>query len=145
LFSLAMSVTHSRSAAEDAVHEAFVRLLSRGRPQAGREVAYVYRAVRNAAIDALRKRTPAVLDASPDALFDGSHRDVADEAADREQSERLSRAVEALADEQRHVVMMRVFGELSFREIAEALDEPLQTVVSRYRRALAVLRHNNET
>ena len=50
LYSLAVSVTASHQLAEDAVHNAFERLIRKSLP-AGDLVPYVYRAVRNAAID----------------------------------------------------------------------------------------------
>jgi RNA polymerase sigma-70 factor (ECF subfamily) len=48
-------------------------------------------------------------------------------------------AVESLPDEQREAVVMRIYGNLTFDEMAKALGEPLQTVASRYRRAIEKL------
>ena len=38
------------------------------------------------------------------------------------------------------VVILRIWGDLTFREIAETLDIPLNTVTSRYRYGIAHLR-----
>jgi RNA polymerase sigma-70 factor (ECF subfamily) len=45
-----------------------------------------------------------------------------------------------LPAEQREVLLLHVWGDLTFREIAEILDLPANTVASRYRYALAKLR-----
>ena len=54
LFSLAVSVTGSHQIAEDSIQTAFTRLFQRPLPE-GDLVAYVYKSVRNAAIDSKRK------------------------------------------------------------------------------------------
>ncbi len=56
-----------------------------------------------------------------------------------------SRVVQAamaqLPADQREVLTLKIWGELTFREIAETLGEPLNTVASRYRYALKMLRN----
>ncbi len=49
-------------------------------------------------------------------------------------------AIEKLPQAQRTVLELRHYDEYSFREIGESLGEPLNTVKSRYRRALAALK-----
>ncbi|MEL0099335.1 MAG: sigma-70 family RNA polymerase sigma factor, partial [Opitutae bacterium] len=60
-----------------------------------------------------------------------------------EQDERkraLLRAVERLSDQQKEVVTLKIWGELTFDEIARTLDESINTVASRYRYALEKLK-----
>ena len=45
-----------------------------------------------------------------------------------------------LSDNYREVVTLKVWGELTFGEIAEALEIPANTAASRYRYGLAELR-----
>jgi RNA polymerase sigma-70 factor (ECF subfamily) len=52
----------------------------------------------------------------------------------------VRRAVNALPTELRQVILMKEFEELTFQEIAEALDLPLSTVKSRLYTALKQLR-----
>jgi RNA polymerase sigma-70 factor (ECF subfamily) len=59
-----------------------------------------------------------------------------DFAAERQ----LRNALLALSEEQREVVVMHIWGELTFAQIAEILDASANTVASRYRYALASLR-----
>ena len=52
----------------------------------------------------------------------------------------LLRAVERLPDQQKEVLILKIWGELTFDEIARTLDESLNTVASRYRYGLQKLR-----
>jgi len=52
----------------------------------------------------------------------------------------LEAALRQLPVEQREVVVLRVWGQLTFQEIAVAQEVPSNTVASRYRYGLAKLR-----
>ncbi len=149
LFSLALSVTGEPGLAEDAVHDAFVKLCRRSGPSPDDGVAYAHAAVRHAAIDRRRKRGPRSGD--PASLFNGRSAspaaeatDPADHAADAETQRRLRDAIDALPGPARDVIVMRVFGQLTFEQIARALGEPLGTVTCRYQRTVARLRQQME-
>jgi RNA polymerase sigma-70 factor (ECF subfamily) len=58
----------------------------------------------------------------------------------RERTEIVRRAIRALPEELREVVLMKEFEEMTFQQIAEALDIPLSTVKSRLYTALKQLR-----
>ena len=60
-------------------------------------------------------------------------------AEDRQQTMAVRRAINSLPIELRQVVVMKEFEELTFREIADALDLPLSTVKSRLYTALKQL------
>jgi RNA polymerase sigma-70 factor (ECF subfamily) len=155
LFTLALSITRCAARAEDAVHDAFVRLCRRrfiSVPPTGTEagpgadpVAYVFASVRNAAVDLVRRAPPDR--ARPASIFAGARASHAAAAAadagalDAERRGWIARAIDALPPEQREAVILRVYAGLSFAQIAEAVDAPLQTVASRYRRGLERLRH----
>jgi RNA polymerase sigma-70 factor (ECF subfamily) len=110
---------------------------------------YVFAAVRNAAIDQMRRtatrrwqESASIYDGMPPAVGPATGRGQENPAAaaiTAEQHARLRQAVDALPQPEREVVIMRVYGDLKFEQIAEALDEPLPTVASRYRRALDTL------
>ena len=55
--------------------------------------------------------------------------------------ERIARAVEALPEEQRDVFLLRQLQGLAFKEIAEVVGVPANTVKSRMRYALERLQH----
>ncbi len=138
LFTLALAITGDPESAEDAVHEAFVRLWrSKSRP-ASDAVGYVFAAVRNAAVDQVRRRRPAL--PATASIFDDSAASPDVAAAQGEQCRILRRALEALPADQREAIVLRVYAGLTFRQMAEALGQPLPTVASRYRRGLESIR-----
>jgi RNA polymerase sigma-70 factor (ECF subfamily) len=121
------------AAAEDVVHQLFLRLLGGNTDVPHNPVAYVYRAVRNAALNALRDRArlePITLETC---VF--SHR-----GGDQEAALALQAALAELPEEQREVVVMRVWSGLTLEEAATATGVSLNTVASRYRYALEKLR-----
>jgi RNA polymerase sigma-70 factor (ECF subfamily) len=127
--------------AEDVVQEAFVRFW-RSRDQAADPAAYLYTCTKRCALEWLRGRRrrrrreeavarPEVATGEP--LF----------ATALEQDERraaVETALRRLPDSQHEVLILRVWGELSFPQIAATLDIPTNTAASRYRYALARLR-----
>ena len=131
----------SRADAEDIVQEAFVRFW-RSRHQAREPAAYLYRCVKNCALEWLRagqrrgRREEAIakVEASTsEPLF----------TLELELDERrrlIEAALAQLPDEQREVVVLKIWGGLSFAQIAETLEVSPNTAASRYRYALAKLR-----
>jgi RNA polymerase sigma factor (sigma-70 family) len=135
LFVTAWSVLRQTDLAEDAVHSAFARLVRLPEPPADPKL-YVFRSVRNSAIDLLKARArrreePLATDwdaAGP--LADASLADLSGLVAD---------ALQRLAAESREVIELHLQAALTFQEIAQMLDEPLPTVTARYYRALEKL------
>jgi RNA polymerase sigma-70 factor (ECF subfamily) len=137
LFALALAITRSRPEAEDAVHDAFARLCRNGALRDGDGVAYVFKAVRNAAIDRVRRRSgdadiPLALQACLEAKAHG--------VSTGERDHAIATAIESLPAELRAVVLLRNFCGLTFKQVSEIEDAPLQTVASRYKAALDRLR-----
>jgi len=58
----------------------------------------------------------------------------------KEASEQLAAAMEKLTAPQRRVLLLRYYGEMSFAEIAETMDCPLNTALSHCRRGLLTLK-----
>ena len=118
------------ASAEDMVHQVFVKLLE-GRPSSSIELssAYLFRAVRNASLNLRRdRRREAVLDADEIWFSHGS--------ANCEEILSVQSALCELPEEQREAVFLKIWGGLTFEEIADATDTSLNTVASRYRYAL---------
>jgi RNA polymerase sigma-70 factor (ECF subfamily) len=63
-----------------------------------------------------------------------------DQAANDERRRLIESALGQLPVAQREVLVMKVWGGLTFPQIAAALDVPADTAASRYRYALAKLR-----
>jgi RNA polymerase sigma-70 factor (ECF subfamily) len=139
LFTLALSVTGCPARAEDAIQDAFERMC-RTRPGCeGEEISagYVFAAVRNAARD--QRRRLRLAEELPVSIFDDRPTPEARAEAD-ESAEVLRKCLQELDEDSREVVVMKIYAGLTFDEIAKAMSEPLQTVASRYRRALQRLK-----
>ena len=134
LFTYALSLTHCGDSAEDAVHTAFARILERGRlPRELRP--YAFRCVRNAAIDHLRIASREVHDES---LFDGAQpKASAEDARLRMDFEKL---LEALSDDERECIILKVYSSLTFNEISDLRGVSINTAASWYRRGIEKLR-----
>ncbi len=147
LFLLALSITSSHQQAEDAVHEAILRVCRQRRPPAGDRAAYVYRAVRNAAIDERRRagiRQAGLFDEANHRTSAAADASAAAAAAAAESRRRVRAAVASLPEDLREVVVLRLANDLSFRQMADVLNEPTMTVSDRFHRALHALRASLE-
>ena len=141
LFSLALNITGCSGLAEDAVHEAFVRLCGRQEQPSGRLAAYVFAAVRNVALDCLRgvKRDQKIAESIfAQTVPSCTSANVAYNSAE-ELAERLMREIERLDGNVREIILMKIYGELTFDEIGNILRIPAATVATRYRRALTAI------
>lgn len=132
--------TRCAADAEDVLQDALVeswRKAGSQRPPA----AHVFALIRRRAIDLGRsvdRRTQREqIVQSGDDWFEPDHG-----AAD--ENVLLAESVQALRDEYAEVLTLRIWGGLSFREIATTLDIPQNTAASRYRNALTELRRTTK-
>jgi RNA polymerase sigma-70 factor (ECF subfamily) len=131
LFTLAARTLGSRSEAEDAVQEAFLRAWRNLGSFRGTALfsTWLYRICVNAAHDLRERRVPEPAEAAE------TTPDTRDRFVDRELSGELQRALAELDDDQRRtVVLCDVLG-CSYAEAAEALEVAEGTVKSRLFRA----------
>lgn len=137
LFTCALAVTQSPDRAEDAIQEAFCRLFRlHARPQNLK--AYVFRTVRNAAIEQMR-RNPLPRETPPTSILET--RPGPDESASsREFQSQVAEALTALSADESETIVQHLYADLTFREIAEIREAPLGTITSWYQRGLQKLR-----
>jgi RNA polymerase sigma-70 factor (ECF subfamily) len=130
LVAYGISVLGDRSSAEDVLHEVFLKLLDA--PRIDEPKPYLFKAVRNRALSSRRRLAAAEpLDAQewlvkPEGMIEAGIE--------------VERALRELPLEQREVVVMRVWGEMTFEETARVLDVSVNTVASRYRYAIEKIR-----
>ena len=122
---------------EDVVQEALIELV--GQPQMPCDVAaWLYRVVRNKAITAWRsaqrrQRHESAAVANRPAAFERS-------AADRIDGGAAAAALESLSIELREVVVARIWGGLTFQQIAQLVGVSDSAAHRRYEAALLALR-----
>ncbi len=142
-------------AVDDLVQDIFMRVVHRAPSFRGQSSfkTWLYTIARNLCIDTSRKRVHRDAVTLDEPVRRGEHAGLT--VLDRAQSsgpgpERqadsnrfkvsLEEALESLPDEQREAFVMREFQGLKFREIAEVLKVPENTIKSRVRYALQALR-----
>ena len=138
--------------AEDLLGELTLRLVRR-LPQyvhRGRFDQWLFRIAANMVRDRIRRRkaSPGVLSLADE---DAARRALSDRIAAggpateapvmaAEAAEQLQAALEKLDERTKQMILLRHFGEMSFKEIAEIFECPLGTVLARVHRGLRTLR-----
>ncbi len=141
LINVSAAICRDRHQAEEIVQEAFVKLWKRP-PESGEVVypAWLRRVVVNLSINALqRTRRPVTLpEHGNDRAMQGRRRP--DAECERDESMRRVRAALARLDEsKRAIIVLRAYEQLSYEQIAEHLEVPVGTVMSRLNRARSAL------
>lgn len=135
VFGFVLNLTRSEPDTRDVLQELFLKLASRPQQLAGvrQPRAWLLRLAHNLAIDTLRRRKGhdhaierAAAEPAPLFATTGDP----DEASFRSA---LAAALADLPREQRAVVHLKLWEDLTFAEIAETLDIPPNTAASRYR------------
>jgi RNA polymerase sigma-70 factor (ECF subfamily) len=123
--------------AEEVVQDAFLQMMSlRKSPQS--EKAWLFTAVRNAAISRLRsqqrsRKHTERLAGERSEWFSARADDAIDAATAQE-------ALAGLLGEQREVIVLRIWAGMTLQEIADVTGQPVSTLFSRYQAGLAELR-----
>ncbi len=143
LIAYALALTGNMDDARDLIQDVLVRLVERDRTVRD-EVPFVIRCLRNLAIDRRRAVRTRPRHTSVDEVA------TCDEAAfidtnltepdRRESAERVKQAIECLPAGRREVIVLKIYANLTFRDIAIILDRPIGTVTSTYARGLDELR-----
>ena len=126
--------------AEDCVQESFLRL-ARQETVPSDPAAWLARAVRNAAIDAIRCQQRRMHRENIAAELQPQWLEAPDEAVvDQLSIDLLQQALLQLDDETRDIVVAHLWNEMTFRQIAEAFDTSAATAHRRYEAGLHQLR-----
>ncbi|MFG0326834.1 MAG: RNA polymerase sigma factor [Phycisphaerales bacterium JB037] len=142
LFALVRSRCGSRELAEEITQSVFVTLaekLGTGLYQEqGRFESWLFRIAINRIRDEMRRTRRHATPTDPVSFeFAGPTRE--DSRADPDRLTALREAVAELSDAEQEVIHLRHHAELSFKQIAELLGEPLGTLLARHHRALKKL------
>ena len=124
---------------EDLVQDAFVRLAQQA-PPPEQVLPWLYRVIRNRALayhrSATRRRTREIKSGSPEAWFAT--------VDDRLDAQEATRVLAELVLELREVIVARLWGGLTFAEIAELVGCSLPTAQRRYQAGLLELKERLE-
>jgi RNA polymerase sigma-70 factor (ECF subfamily) len=139
LYGTAYRITGNRADAEDLVQETLLRAYKAfDRYTPGTNIrAWLYTILYRVRTDALRKlgRSPATTELTDDGPAVPPSQDALAQGG-----EDLARALEGLPEAFRTAVTLRDVEEFSYAEIAQILDVPIGTVMSRIHRGRALLR-----
>ena len=136
------------AAAEDVAHDVFVRLaeLVRDGQPPDHVAAWLYRVARNAAIDRLRRKRQQSKHvehfAHNNAEWFVTHESSDEQLDNRLDGRMLTERLQELPLEQREVIVARVWGGLTFREIAALVARPQSTVRREFHKGLETIREN---
>jgi RNA polymerase sigma-70 factor, ECF subfamily len=139
------------SEAEDAVQETFVKVWRNLKKFDSRKKfkTWLLTIAKNTCLDALRKKRPIVFsdfenDDGENSFIEGLSDDapLPSEITDAALSaEKIRAALLALSPKNRVVMEMHYYDEMTLQEIADIMNESVNTVKSRYRRALSTLKN----
>ncbi len=137
IYGIVRALLHNKEEAEDITSDFFIRLWEKSdtyKPGGGHK-GWMATIARNMAVDYIRKH---------------KREEFSDTVNDRESEENVEHQVladisieEALAtlkESERKVVHLKIMGELTFKEIAEILEQPMGTVTWHYNQAIKKLR-----
>jgi RNA polymerase sigma factor (sigma-70 family) len=143
LVTYAAKIIGDRTQAEDIVQEAWIRFTpqqSNARPAVEQPVAYLYRIVRNLALDLMRTRSREhEHQAAPPVWLLPAASDPADTCQHTMALERLFAALDAMPENSRRALELHRFGGCTLAEIARQLGVSLTTAHRLLREALVEL------
>ena len=137
VYGFAMSILRNRHDAEDVMHDAYIKIYSSAvtyRPS-GKPMAWILTIVRNLCLNKIRAGKVCE-DLSEYDHLAGTSND-SDTVLDRMV---LETAMNILDAEERQIVILHAVTGFKHREIAEILDLPTGTILSKYNRAMKKMR-----
>lgn len=143
VFGFALSILKNRQDAEDVMHDSYLQIqkyAARYQSQ-GKPMAWILTIVKHLAF--AHQNHPSRQHQDIDARYD-----VGDQGNDMVSAENrmlLTALLEQLSDQEREIVVLHAQTGMKHREIAQILDLPLATVLSKYRRAIIKLQQAAQT
>jgi RNA polymerase sigma-70 factor (ECF subfamily) len=149
VFTTILMIVNDRYIAEDLFQETFIKVIKTFKSgkynEEGKFLPWVVRIARNLAIDHFRKakRMPKVTSQDGEDIFrtfEISERNREQEYIRDQRDETIREIINMLPDEQKQVLVLRHYGDLSFKEIAALTDVSINTALGRMRYALNNMR-----
>jgi RNA polymerase sigma-70 factor (ECF subfamily) len=149
IFSYIVLLVKDRELADDIFQDAFIKVIktlkSGSYNEEGKFLPWVMRIAHNLAIDSFRrdKRMPTTSGGDDYDIFDTLNlleENVEDKMIKDQIHADIRKLVEKLPEEQREVLIMRHYEDMSFKEISETTNVSINTALGRMRYALINLR-----
>jgi RNA polymerase sigma-70 factor (ECF subfamily) len=149
VFTTILMIVNDRYIAEDLFQETFIKVIKTFKSgkynEEGKFLPWVVRIARNLAIDHFRKakRMPKVTSQDGEDIFrtfEISERNREQEYIRDQRDETIREIINMLPDEQKQVLVLRHYGDLSFKEIAALTNVSINTALGRMRYALNNMR-----
>lgn len=148
VFAMARSRLHDEELAEEITQSVFVTVATKlngneGYAEMGRFEPWLFRITMNRVRDLCRKRARHASPTAPEhfARLEGTDEEPLEERDSQAgQIRRLRGVLEQLSESDREIIELRHHGQLSFKQIAELLDQPVGTLLARHHRALRKMR-----
>ena len=150
VFSYILMVVHNRELAEDLFQDTFIKVVNTLRTghyrEEGKFSQWIMRIARNLIIDYFRKsQKMAFVDNNSNGtdimeLFSEKSMSVEQTIITNQIHDTVRYLVTSLPEEQREVLNMRLYKEMSFKEIADVTDVSINTALGRMRYAILNLR-----
>lgn len=144
LFSYLFKLSGNKKMAEDLFQETLIKIW-RGLPKYSEQnkfSSWIFSIAHNTAMDSLRNNKNLIFEADGGPEYFISDKDPYKEMVNAETSEMISSAVDKLPLKQKQVFLLRVNGDMTFKEIAELTGESLNTVLSHMHYAVKKLRNS---
>ncbi|MBS3946068.1 MAG: sigma-70 family RNA polymerase sigma factor [Melioribacter sp.] len=143
LFSYLLKISRDKNLADDMLQETLIKVWDgfSNYSEQNRFSSWLFSIAHNTAMDSLRKNTRRnIFDTSsePDTLSSPVNPYM--DLVGKETSQRISNAVDQLSLKQKEVFLLRVHGEMTFKEISKLTGEPLNTVLSHMHYSVKKLR-----
>lgn len=139
VFGLAMSIVGNSEDAKDVVQNTFISVYQKIQSYQpnGKAMAWIFTIARNHAYMILRERKK-FSHVNLDDVYDiGDDTTVVE---DMHKEKLTSVLLDELQDDEREIVVMHAMSNMKHKDIAQIMDIPLSTVISKYRRSLQKLR-----
>lgn len=137
----ARQLVDSKADAEDVVQQAFVRWWRRFPEGDSAHIPLLYAAVRTIALDQRRSDHRRVnREAKSEIAVAGENAPAFDPKPEHKETAAIvDKALQTLPEDQREVITLKLWGDLTFNEIAAMTGSSINTIAGRYRYALQAL------
>lgn len=142
IYQCVFQILHSPHDAEDVTSDFFLKLWKIADTYCfgGKHKRWLVTIARNMALDLIKKK-------SHEQLTVNDAEDFSNEPADRVSTEEtvtgnmaVAEALDRLDESEREIVNMKIFADMTFKDIAAVLEKPIGTVTWKYRNAITKLR-----